>query len=468
MSRSLLSLVSRPATSAIFQFALTLTIPLGLYFLYRVTHPTRTSSQKSGSPRRKKQRRSFHVELDDASSHGTLEETDRKDDEREVWTALGLEQPLVIAMVGLPARGKSYIVKMIIRYLKWIGFECDVFNVGSYRRKIGLAGADSSFFDTSNADGNKMREEMAMKVQEEMYAWLRESENKRRVAIFDATNTTKSRRLELSKRAKRENVFLLFVESICDDKRVLERNYELKLQNDDYKGTDPAKARQDFLHRVVAYERVYETIEDNEDNEQISYIKLINVGQKVITRNCTGYVPSQISFYLQNVHISPRKIYLSLNAENTGLMEDSGRLLCGPSGRLTEDGRQYSLDLAKFIQVAQEGNFKEQDLGKEVLVIAGTAPVDQETLLHVRMLYSCYNTPLLNELRGGDLQGMTRTEIKSKLPLEYEKREANKLHYRYPGGESYLDVIERIRPVIIELERQRRSVLVVCHLAVLR
>ena len=36
------------------------------------------------------------------------------------------------------------------------------------------------------------------------------------------------------------------------------------------------------------------------------------------------------------------------------------------------------------------------------------------------------------------------------------------------GGESYLDVIERIRPVIIELERQRRSVLVVCHLAVLR
>jgi hypothetical protein len=54
--------------------------------------------------------------------------------------SLGLEQPLVIAMVGLPARGKSYIVKMLIRYLTWIGFETEVFNVGSYRRKIGLAG----------------------------------------------------------------------------------------------------------------------------------------------------------------------------------------------------------------------------------------------------------------------------------------------------------------------------------------
>ena len=57
-------------------------------------------------------------------------------------TSLGLEQPLVIAMVGLPARGKSYIVKMLIRYLTWIGFETEVFNVGSYRRKIGLAGLE--------------------------------------------------------------------------------------------------------------------------------------------------------------------------------------------------------------------------------------------------------------------------------------------------------------------------------------
>jgi hypothetical protein len=36
------------------------------------------------------------------------------------------------------------------------------------------------------------------------------------------------------------------------------------------------------------------------------------VGQKVITRNCHGYLPSQVAFYLQNVQIEPRKIYLSL------------------------------------------------------------------------------------------------------------------------------------------------------------
>ena len=30
----------------------------------------------------------------------------------------------------------------------------------------------------------------------------------------------------------------------------------------------------------------------------------------------------QVAFYLQNVHILPRKIYLTLNAENLDLVED--------------------------------------------------------------------------------------------------------------------------------------------------
>lgn len=228
-------------------------------------------------------------------------------------------------MSGLPARGKSYVVKMIIRYLHWTGFECKLFNVGSYRRKMGLASADSSFFSAGNADGQRMREELAMAVQDDMYVWLHKSSSsssgaKRRVAIFDATNTTISRRLALANKARKENVYLLFVESICDDEKVLAQNYALKLDNDDYKSMEPEKAMSDFMERVHAYEKVYQTIEDYEDNNRISYIKLINVGQKVITRNCKGYLPSQVAFYLQNVHIQPRSIYLSLNAESYDLV----------------------------------------------------------------------------------------------------------------------------------------------------
>ena len=39
-------------------------------------------------------------------------------------------------MVGLPARGKTYISKKLCRYLNWIGINTKVFNLGDYRRKL--------------------------------------------------------------------------------------------------------------------------------------------------------------------------------------------------------------------------------------------------------------------------------------------------------------------------------------------
>lgn len=41
---------------------------------------------------------------------------------------------LVIIMVGLPARGKSYITKKIQRYLSWQQHDAKIFNVGNRRR----------------------------------------------------------------------------------------------------------------------------------------------------------------------------------------------------------------------------------------------------------------------------------------------------------------------------------------------
>ena len=80
---------------------------------------------------------------------------------------------------------------------------------------------------------------------------------------------------------------------------------------------------------------------------------------------------------------------------------------------------------------------------KELLVLSGASRVHAETLFHLRMIFSCYSTPLLNEMRGGDLHGLSRAEIKKRFPQEYQKRATNKLHYRFPGvgGESYLDAM---------------------------
>ena len=57
------------------------------------------------------------------------------------------------------------------------------------------------------------------------------------------------------------------------------------------------------------------------------------------------------------------------------------------------------------------------------MVLAGTAKVHAETILHLRMLFPCYTTPLLNELRGGDLHGLSPQEIETQYPEEHMRRQ---------------------------------------------
>jgi broad specificity phosphatase PhoE len=73
----------------------------------------------------------------------------------------------------------------------------------------------------------------------------------------------------------------------------------------------------------------------------------------------------------------------------------------------------------------------------------------------------------LNELDPGVAEGLTYEEFPLHYPEEYAKRTRDKYHYRYPFGESYTDVVARLEPVIMELERQP-NVLVISDQAVTR
>eukprot|EP00242_Pyramimonas_sp_CCMP2087_P016743 CAMPEP_0198208402 /NCGR_PEP_ID=MMETSP1445-20131203/11776_1 /TAXON_ID=36898 /ORGANISM="Pyramimonas sp., Strain CCMP2087" /LENGTH=509 /DNA_ID=CAMNT_0043881787 /DNA_START=584 /DNA_END=2113 /DNA_ORIENTATION=+ len=370
---------------------------------------------------------------------------------------------LVVVMVGLPARGKSYIARKLNLYLTWIGVRVKVFNVGDHRRDS--LGADSSraeFFSVDNPAAADFRDKLAQEVQEVMYSWLA-AQSGCAVSIFDATNTTKKRRQMVIERCKREpGVGLLFIESICQDPGILSQNYQIKLHNADYCNTDRQTALDDFRERVRNYERVYEELEDGEDNGDVQYIKLFNVGQKVCSYRCNGYLMSQISFYLQNIHITPRKIWLTHHAESEDLLMGK---LGGTKRTLTPCGRTFTTRLAEFVKQ------RARELGEDpadVLVLTGTQAVHMETLKDCATVYPIVKASLLNELRGGDLEGLTDDEIRTLHPEEFRQRVQEKHLYRYPGagGESYFDVMQRLRPIIIEVERQRRSLLVVCHLAV--
>ena len=65
---------------------------------------------------------------------------------------------LVVVMVGLPARGKSYIASRLSQYISFFyGSPCKVFNVSNYRREMAGAYQPASFFEDSNADALALR-----------------------------------------------------------------------------------------------------------------------------------------------------------------------------------------------------------------------------------------------------------------------------------------------------------------------
>jgi len=74
----------------------------------------------------------------------------------------------------------------------------------------------------------------------------------------------------------------------------------------------------------------------------------------------------------------------------------------------------------------------------------------------------------LDELYAGTCDGMTYKEIEQVYPEEFARRQDDKLSYRYPRGESYMDVTLRLEPLAQEMERTREPVLIVGHQGILR
>lgn len=79
-------------------------------------------------------------------------------------------------------------------------------------------------------------------------------------------------------------------------------------------------------------------------------------------------------------------------------------------------------------------------------------PTYPDVQLHLPSVHPSVASPqALDEIHAGICDGMTYAEVEAKYPEEFAARTRDKLRYRYPSGESYLDVVQRLEPVIIEV-----------------
>ncbi|TNN35651.1 6-phosphofructo-2-kinase/fructose-2,6-bisphosphatase [Liparis tanakae] len=164
----------------------------------------------------------------------------------------------MIVMVGLPARGKTYISKKLTRYLNWIGVTTKVFNVGQYRRD-----ATRSY--------NSFQACAVAALKDVCDYFTREQGQ---VVVFDATNTTLERR----------EVILQF-------------------------------AKENGYKRIECYKMTYVPLDDDKDRN-LSYIKIFNVGSRYLVNRVQDHIQSRIVYYLMNIHVTPRSIYLCRHGES--------------------------------------------------------------------------------------------------------------------------------------------------------
>jgi broad specificity phosphatase PhoE/predicted kinase len=355
----------------------------------------------------------------------------------------------LIAMVGLPARGKSFTARKLAGYLSWLGYPTQVFNVGQRRRTELGPGQSHEFFDPANREAVAQRRALARNVLEDALAYLR---GDGRVAIYDATNTTREQRDWIRARAAAEDRDPLFVELINNEPEVIEGNLrEAKLGSPDYASVGEQQALADFRARIAHYASVYQPLGEDEG----SFVRHVDRGRQVVIHEVYGYVQGRIVFFLTNLQVTKRPVWLTRHGESEWNV--LGRI--GGDSPLSTRGVEYSRNLAAHV--------------RDHFGAASDLDVWTSTLQRTKQTAAALGIDIgewraLDEINAGECDGMTYAEIEASLPQEFAARKRDKLAYRYPRGESYQDVIQRLDRVIIELERYRTPVLVIAHRAVLR
>ncbi|XP_020867494.1 6-phosphofructo-2-kinase/fructose-2,6-bisphosphatase isoform X3 [Arabidopsis lyrata subsp. lyrata] len=308
------------------------------------------------------------------------------------------DRHLAIVLVGLPARGKTFTAAKLTRYLRWLGHDTKHFNVGKYRRLKHGVNMSADFFRADNPEGVEARTEVAALAMEDMIAWMQEGGQ---VGIFDATNSTRVRRNMLMKMAEGK-CKIIFLETLCNDERIIERNIRLKIQQSpDYsEEMDFEAGVRDFRDRLANYEKVYEPVEEG------SYIKMIDMvsgnGGQIQVNNISGYLPGRIVFFLVNTHLTPRPILLTRHGESM----DNVRGRIGGDSVISESGKLYAKKLASFV---------EKRLKSEKAASIWTSTLQRTNLTASSIVgFPKVQWRALDEINAGVCDGMTYEEISEK------------------------------------------------------
>jgi len=143
----------------------------------------------------------------------------------------------------------------------------------------------------------------------------------------------------------RVHVKLLFIEVVVRDDRVVRSFLRSRLTDENMDEAQVQRKLAATERAIRDYGRHFVTIQDDGSEDDLSYVKLIDYGKKVITNNIRGFLLMQIVKYLSHVHPRPRTVYLSRHGQSLYNVEKK----IGGNPGITEAGESYAKWLGKVV-----------------------------------------------------------------------------------------------------------------------
>ncbi|KZS96249.1 bifunctional 6-phosphofructo-2-kinase/fructose-2,6-bisphosphate 2-phosphatase [Sistotremastrum niveocremeum HHB9708] len=420
---------------------------------------------------------------------------------------------ILIPTVGLPARGKTHISRALERYLRWMGIKTRVISLGDFRRKT-LGGAnelppDYFTLGEKSPETEALRQRVSSGCEQLIWDFFNEGGQ---VVIYDANNGSQGRRRRLAEKFVKEGIHVIFLETLCDNMEIVEANIRsVKISSPDYKGWDSDKAVADYWSRIKDHEKHYEPVEET----TWPFIRIQNVGEKIMVNNIQGYLQSRIVFFLMNIHNRYRVIYFARSGQS--LIEHSYKA----DSDLSPAGWEYAERLKEFVLERRAKNlqargFKPEDrkfviwtstrrrayhtawpflrihpapeqvpeieqltqasIGATGLTSAQPSKPSHVDVLNADLVASTsastgikvIEKPQMSEINPGIWDGLSPDEAKNLYPDEWERFMNDPYSFRAPRAESYHDLSVRLEPILIELEREQSDLLIIGHASVIR
>ncbi len=334
-----------------------------------------------------------------------------------------MQKKLYVAMVGLPASGKSTLARRIRDGLSGEGIQCAIFNNGELRRRIaGPESTESSWYAPDNAEGRELREKIARQNMLDARKWLNEGGN---IAILDATNGSRRRRKLIEETLQDHDI--LFVECVNEDPVLRQACIRRKANLPEYADYTEEEAVQSFTARIEYYESIYEHV-----GEEKNWMLVDTMANRILAENPldgSGYYPA-----IRELAVTTwvRQLYLVRHGQTE--FNINGRI--GGDPLLSEKGRSQAEALARHMEgVPIEYIFT--STRRRSHETAGYL-IKSRPGVHVRAL------PEFDEINAGQCENMTYEEILRTMPGVTKGRHSDKFNYSYPGGESYAMVMQRV------------------------